>query len=81
MHRIDGTCPPGRARHLRYRFMMHLGVEDLFSERYRVHTASPSDWSNPLYDPQVSANQRRSSSTCCWWVSGEVVDQASKRAL
>jgi len=64
MHRIDGACPPGRARHFRYRFMVHHGVEDLFSERYRVHTASPSDWSNPLYDSQPSANQPRFSATC-----------------
>jgi radical SAM superfamily enzyme YgiQ (UPF0313 family) len=52
MHRINGACPAGRVRHFWYRFMVHHGVEDLFSERYRVRAVSPSDWSNPLYDPQ-----------------------------
>lgn len=52
MHRINGACPPGRVRHFWYRFMVHHGVEDLFRERYGVRAASPSDWTNPLYDPQ-----------------------------
>lgn len=53
MRRFNEVAPKAAlVRHFWYRFMVHHGTEDLFTQRYGVRTETPMRWTNDLYTPE-----------------------------
>jgi len=50
MNRINQECNTKYIKHFWYKFVVHHGTEDFFVKQYGVHSISPQNWENRLYN-------------------------------
>ena len=52
MKRINNECDSAFVQFQWFKFVVHLGLEEFFKERYGVTSFSPQNWENVLYNPE-----------------------------